>query len=102
MVHLTNASGTFHARVIAARLESEGIRSELRGLGDWPWPGAGAVHIYVAEEDLGEASELLLYDRVEAVFQPPAPRRTLGWRHPVWMLSLILVVAAVSTVTRWF
>jgi hypothetical protein len=102
MFHLTNAIGTFHARVIAARLEAEGIRCELRGMGDWPWPGAGEVRIYVAEEDWAEASELLLFDRVEAVFQPPQPARSLGWRHPAWVIAVLLIVAAVSTVTRWF
>jgi hypothetical protein len=102
MVHLTNANGAFHARVIAARLEVEGIRCELRGLGDWPWPGAGTVRVYVTEDDLQEASEVLLFDRVEAIFQPAAPRRPFAWRHPGWMVLLVLVVAAVSTVTRWF
>ncbi len=68
MVHLTDAAGSFHARVIAARLETEGIRTELRGLDDWPWPATGAVAIFVGEDDLDIAAEVLLYDRVEAVF----------------------------------
>ncbi len=102
MLHLTNATGAFHARVIAARLEVEGIKCDLRGMADWPWPGAGSVRVYVSEDDFEEASELLLFDRVEAVFQPPAVRRSWSWRHPAWMVALVLVVAAVSTVTRWF
>jgi hypothetical protein len=102
MVHLTNANGSFHAHVIAARLEVEGIACELRGLGDWPWPGAGGVQIYVADQDLGDASELLLFDRVEAVFQPSPSRRQVRLLHPAWMVALVLIVATVSTVTRWF
>ncbi len=102
MVHLSNATSSFHAHVIAARLEVEGIRCQLRGLGDWPWPGAGVVRVYVAEDDLDDASELLLFDRVEALFQPSPPPRRLGLRHPAWMVLLVLVVVTVSTVTRWF
>jgi hypothetical protein len=102
LVHLTNATGSFHAQVIAARLDAEGIRADVRGLGDWPWPAAGDVRIYVAEDDLPLASELLLFDRVEAVFQPMPRRRRLGWRNPALMILLVLVVSMVSTVTRWF
>ncbi len=69
MVHLTSATGSFHARVIAARLEFEGIRVEVRGAGSWPWPSPGDVKIYVSEEDFAVAAELLLFDRVDAVFQ---------------------------------
>jgi hypothetical protein len=102
MVHLTNAYGTFQAHVIAARLETAGIRAELRGLGDWPWPGAGEVKVYVVEDDFALGAELLLFDRVEAIFQPRPPRRRLRLVHPAWLIALVLVVAAVSTVTRWF
>ena len=69
MVHLTSATGSFHARVIAARLEAEGIAVEIRG-GSWPWPTPGDVKIYVRDEDFAIASEVLLFDRVDALFQP--------------------------------
>ena len=67
-MHLTDASGAFHPRVIAARLDAEGIRADVRGVGDWPWPATGTVRIYVREADLEVAAELLLFDQVEAVF----------------------------------
>ena len=70
MVHLTSATGTFHARVIAVRLEAEGIRCEVRGAGSWPWPTPGDVKIYVRDDDFAAASEVLLFDRVDALFQP--------------------------------
>jgi hypothetical protein len=70
MVLLTSATGSFHARVIVARLQAEGIRAEIRGAGSWPWPTPGDVKIYVGDEDFEVASEVLLFDRVDAVFQP--------------------------------
>ena len=69
MLLLTNATGSFHARVIAARLGAEGIACEVRA-GSWPFPTPGDVKIFVREEDFAEASEVLLFDRVDAVFQP--------------------------------
>ena len=69
MVHLTSATGSFHARVIVARLAAEGIPAVIGG-GSWPFPTPGDVKILVRESDLAEASELLLFDRVDAVFRP--------------------------------
>jgi hypothetical protein len=69
MVHLTNANSAFHARVIAARLDAEGIACELHDLTKWPFGIDGEVRVYVREGDLELASELLLFDRVDAVFQ---------------------------------
>ena len=68
MVHLTSAIGSFHAQVIAARLHTEGINSHLKGVGDWPWVATGEVKVYVAADDFEVAAELLLFDRVDAVF----------------------------------
>jgi hypothetical protein len=68
MVHLTNARNAFHASVIAARLDAEGIPSECRDLTTWPFHTDGEVRIYVRTADLDLASELLLYDRVDALF----------------------------------
>jgi len=38
MVHLTTVVGSFHGHVLAARLGSEGIPVELRGMSDGPYP----------------------------------------------------------------
>ncbi|MDQ6784664.1 MAG: DUF2007 domain-containing protein [Actinomycetota bacterium] len=75
---------TFHARVIAARLGAEGIPTQLRGNVGGPYP-IGNVSVWVTEADADVASELLLADEIEAVFdvQPddmepsPSTRRVL-------------------------
>ncbi|HUR19091.1 MAG TPA: DUF2007 domain-containing protein [Acidimicrobiales bacterium] len=69
MVHLLSVHDAFHARVIAARLGSDGILTELRGAVDGPYPVRGEVRIYVVPEDLAVARELLLADEVEAMFE---------------------------------
>ena len=58
MVRLATVGTTFHARVIAARLGAEGIVTDLRGNVDGIYP-MGDVHVFVPEEDLAEAQELV-------------------------------------------
>jgi hypothetical protein len=66
MVHLVSVDGPFEAKVLAARLGAEGIVWELRGASD-VYP-VGRSDVYVDEENLAAARELLLTDAVEAVF----------------------------------
>ncbi len=54
MVRLATVGTSFHARVIAARLGTEGILTDLRGNVDGLYP-VGDIHIYVDREDLAEA-----------------------------------------------
>jgi hypothetical protein len=67
MVHLRTVHNSFHARVIAARLGADGIVTQLRGSVDGPYP-VGDVSVWVAEDDVECASELLLADEIEAAF----------------------------------
>jgi hypothetical protein len=70
MVHLVSVDTPFEAQVLAARLGAEGVVWELRGAsGIYP---VGRSHVYVDEEDLELARELLLTDAVEAVFDEGA------------------------------
>jgi len=69
MVRLAQATSPFHARVIAARLGAEGIVTQLRGNVDGPYP-IGTVYVYVGEDDLADAKELLMADDVESAFDP--------------------------------
>ena len=82
MVRLVTVRTSFHARVIAARLGSDGIVTDLRGNVDGLYP-VGEVHVYVDQEDLAEAQELLLADEVESAFdepdEPPELRRRELW-----------------------
>lgn len=67
MVCVATVADAFHARVIAARLGSDGIPCQLRGGIDGPYP-VGEVAVLVSERDLELAQELLLLDDVESVF----------------------------------
>ena len=67
MVPLVRVGNGFHARVLVARLGSEGIVTQLRGGIDAPYP-AGAVEVLVGEADLDDARAILLADEVEAAF----------------------------------
>jgi hypothetical protein len=68
MVLLTTVMGSFHGHVLAARLGTEGISVELRGLSEGPYPLPGNVSVYVREDQLELARSLLLADAVDAVF----------------------------------
>jgi len=68
MVHLTTVVGSFHGHVLAARLNSEGIAVELRGLSEGPYPIAANVSVFVHEDQLELARSLLLADAVDAAF----------------------------------
>jgi hypothetical protein len=95
MVRLATVRSTFHARVIAARLGSEGIVTDLRGNVDGIYP-MGDVHVFVAEEDLAEAQELLFVDEIESAFDDEELDADLGAPRELWILMVaILVTAAV-------
>jgi Putative prokaryotic signal transducing protein len=67
MVHLRTVPDAWHAKVLAARLGSEGIVTQLQGNHAGPYP-FGAVAVLVEEEQAELAAELLLADEVEAAF----------------------------------
>lgn len=99
LVPVARVPNEFHARVIAARLGSEGIITELRGGISSPYP-MGEVDVLVSESEFEEAAALLLADDVESAFDDPdddpsGPIRHL--RFPMWaraalVVALILVV----------
>ena len=94
MVRLVTVNSSFHARVIAARVGVEGIVTELRGNLDGPYP-MGDVHVYVSEEDLPSASELLMADEVESAFDDEDDVGDAGSPVELWLvLGSILVLAA--------
>jgi hypothetical protein len=68
MVHLTTVMGSFHGHVLAARLGTEGIPVELRGMSEGPYPLPANVSVFVREDQLELARSLLLADAVDAVF----------------------------------
>jgi hypothetical protein len=94
MVRLVTVNSSFHARVIAARVGAEGIVTELRGNLDGPYP-VGDVHVFVSEEDLASASELLMADDVESAFDEEDEVTESGPPVELWLiLGCILALAA--------
>ena len=99
LVPIAKVTNEFHARVIAARLGSEGIVTELRGGISSPYP-MGEVEVLVSEADCEEAAALLLADDVESAFDDPDDDPVSSARHlhlPTWarialVVALILVV----------
>jgi hypothetical protein len=100
MVRLITVSTGFEAKVIAARLGVEGILWELRGGVDGPYP-IGPVHVFVAEQDLSFARQVLLESEVESAFQEP---RAASTRIPAarWVLVASLAVMMMITFGRLF
>jgi hypothetical protein len=95
MVRLATVASSFHARVIAARLGVEGMTIELRGNVDGIYP-IGDVHVFVDEDDLAAAQELLLVDDVESAFDDPCELADGSTPRELWIiLGAIVVMAAV-------
>lgn len=91
MVLLVEADA-FEARVIAARLGSEGIVAETRGA-DGPYP-VGQASVWVEAGSLAEAREILMVEEIESSFDDgdalsPMP---MIW---VWVAALLLVMFVV-------
>ena len=104
MLRLRTAEGPFHAKVLAARLGAEGIPCQLRGAVDGPYPAIGDVYVYVAEDDLDLAAEILLADDVEASLsavendtddEPAHYTRLYGWM-PLAAAALAACTAVAS------
>ncbi len=104
MVHLLSVHNAFHARVIAARLGSDGILTELRGPVGGPYPLPGEVAVLVEEEALATARELLLADEVESAFEEEEEQEEAQPRRvsplPVWAAVVALFVVSLLHVVR--
>lgn len=99
MVHLLTVGGAFQARVIAARLGSEGIVTSLRGAVDGPYP-FGDVRVFVDADDMELARQLLLADEVEEAFDDVEIDAERGRRIaglPAWLAVLAVVFVAVAS-----
>ncbi len=94
MVRLATVGTSFHARVIAARLGSEGIVTDLRGNIDGLYP-VGDVHVYVDQTDIEDAREILLVDDVESAFDEPDDAGEAGSPPALWLVLGAIVLLAV-------
>lgn len=103
MVPLMTASSSFEAKVVAARLGSEGILYEVRGSLDSVYP-LGNVTILVPAAELDAARDVLMVDEVEDAFSDvdfPDDDAAAGrsWTSgPAWRLAAIAGLLALIVV----
>lgn len=64
MVRLLSTRDPFEAKLVAARLGAEGVLCEVRGGLDGPYP-IGPVHLYVPDDELEAAREVLALDALD-------------------------------------
>jgi hypothetical protein len=93
MVRLTTCADGFEARLVAARLGSEGVVWSLRGGHDGPL-AFGTVDVLVDADDLEVAQEVLGLEVVEAVPE----RETTG--RDVLLVVAVLVGALLFAIAR--
>jgi hypothetical protein len=105
MQRLTSVHGSFEARLLAARLQSEGLEPELRGMLDGPYGltvgELSRVDVFVPEEQMADARLVLLADEVDAAFE----HRATTSHRPRWRFWVVLVLVAAATfapVARYF
>ena len=99
MVRLMTAANAMEARIIAARLGSEGIVWEFRGSVDGPL-AVGPVDVLVDAEGFEDAKQLLMVDEVESAFATRAvPVRETTGRDVLWAL-LALVALLLFAIAR--
>ena len=101
MVRLTTCTDAFEARVLAARLGSEGIVWSLRGGHDGPF-AIGAVDVLVDADDYSTARELLDSDASwdgDLAGPGALPERETTGRE-VLVLVAVLVAVALFAVAR--
>lgn len=111
---LTSTTNSFEARVIEARLRSEGLDPELRGALGGPYPftvgGMGEVSVHVPDEQLDDARLVLLAGEVDSSMAPASatdepmvsepPGRSRTSRSDLLVAAAVLAVVVVVTVTR--
>jgi hypothetical protein len=100
MVRLTTCGDGFEARVLAARLGSEGIVWSLRGGHDGPL-AIGTVDVLVDADDLATARDLLADDDLELAPLDTEPEPETTGRD-VWFVALVFLVLVLFGLARMF
>ena len=93
MVRLTTCADGFEARLVAARLGSEGVVWSLRGAHDGPL-AFGTVDVLVDADDLEVAQEVLGLEAAD----PEPERETTG--RDVLLIAAVLVGALLFAIVR--
>jgi hypothetical protein len=95
MVRLLTTYDVFEAKLLAARLGSEGVLWELRGGVDNAYP-LGPVHVYVDEADLSVAHDVLepvAVDEPDADIPAAVKRSAVALVASVLVLGLLVVIS---------
>jgi hypothetical protein len=102
MTRLTSINGAFGAHVLAARLLDEGFDVELRGALNGPYSFSvgdmGRVDVYVPEDQIEEASYVLLVTEVDDALDDEAPARR--WPSPRVIVAAVMLLAILVAVAR--
>ena len=99
MVRLMTAANAMEARIIAARLGSEGIVWDFRGSVDGPL-AIGPVDVLVDEDGFEAAREILMVDDVESsLASEPQLVRETTLRDVLWV-ALALVAMILFAIAR--
>lgn len=95
LVPVLRVRDSFHARVVVARLGSEGIIAQLRGA-DGPYP-MGMVEVLVLADELEVAQALLLADEVESAFpdEDEEPGNEPRSGPPRWVIAAAVALLTV-------
>jgi hypothetical protein len=99
MVRLMTAANAMEARIIAARLGSEGIVWELRGSVDGPL-AIGPVEVLVDADGFESANELMLAADVESSFDLDGRDVHVTTGRDVLWAVLALVALALFAIVR--
>jgi hypothetical protein len=99
MVRLMTAANAMQARIIAARLGSEGIVWELRGSVDGPL-ALGPVEVLVDADGFESAKELMLAADVESSFDVEGQEAHVTTGRDVLWAALALVALALFAIAR--
>ena len=97
LVPLVTLSDAFAARILVARLGSDGILCQLRGGMDGPYP-LGPVVVLVEADRLDEATELI---ELDDELGPPA-REVPASKVPSWAVLAVPVTLGSVLLVRMF
>src|SRR5512134_3965244 len=95
MVRVTTVGDPIEAKIIAARLGSEGVLWELRGGVDGPYP-MGPFHVYVAADDVALAHDVLALAGETGAAEPSEEAGGRSGRAPLALWLVVLSVVALA------
>ena len=112
MTRLTSVYGSFRAKVMAARLEDEGLDVELRGALNNPYAltvgDMARIDVYVPDDQLEDANLVLFVseiDEADEILDDDRPPIRTAPVPAMWAAVLILVVLVagpIALVLRWY